>query len=95
MSTNTSPPTQQPPPYGPGSYMSIVRVRGHRPPPRKRNRVFLWVFLAIQVIFLGWVIYAGVSAPQSGIGIQMGLWAVTDVILVVIYLICQLPRGPR
>jgi len=75
--------------------MSIVRVRGHRPPPRKRNRVFLWVFLAIQVIFLGWVIYAGVSAPQSGIGIQMGLWAVTDVILVVIYLICQLPRRPR
>jgi hypothetical protein len=75
--------------------MSIVRVRGHRPPPRKTNRVFLWVFLAIQVIFLGWVIYAGVSAPQSGIGIQMGLWAVTDVILVAIYLICQLPRRPR
>jgi hypothetical protein len=75
--------------------MSIVHVRGHKPPRRKRNRVFLWVFLAIQVIFLGWVIYAGVSAPQSGIGIQMGLWAVTDVILVAIYLICQLPRRPR
>ena len=44
MSTNTSPPTQEPPPYGPGSYMSIVRVRGHKPPPMKRNRVFLWVF---------------------------------------------------
>ena len=75
--------------------MSILRVRGHKPPPRKRNRVFLWVFLAIQVIFLGWVIYAGVSLPQNGLGIQMGLWALTDVILGAIYLICQLPRRPR
>jgi len=94
MSTNTSPPTQ-PPPYGPGSYMSILRGRGPKPPPGKRNRVFLWVFLAIQVIFLGWVIYAGVSAPQNGLGIQMGLWVLTDVITVAIYLICQLPRTPR
>jgi hypothetical protein len=94
MSPNTSPPTQEPPPYGPGSYMSILRVRGHKP-PMKGKRVFLWVFLAIQVIFLGWVIYAGVSAPQNGLGIQMGLWAVTDVIAVAIYLIYQLPRTPR
>ena len=72
-----------------------MRVRGHKPPPRKRNRVFLWVFLAIQAIFLGWVIHAGVSLRASGIGIQMGLWAVTDVILVAIHLICQLPRRPR
>jgi len=95
MSTNSSPllypdggrpdpSTQQPPPYGPG-----------QPPPRKRNRVFLWVFLAIQAIFLGWVIYAGVSAPQNGLGLQMGLWAVTFVITGAIYLICQLPRNPR
>ena len=95
MSTNTSPPTQEPPPYGPGSYMSILHVRGPKPPPRKRNRVFLWVFLAIQAIFLGWVIYAGMSAPQNGLGIQMGLWVLTDVILGVIYLIRQLPRTPR
>ena len=93
MSTNTSPPSQEPPSYGPGSYMSILRVRGHRPPMRKRNRVFLWVFLAIQVIFLGWTIYTGVSAPQSGLGIQIGLWAVTAVILIAIYLIWQLPRN--
>jgi len=100
VSTNTSPPTRQPPqvqppPYGPGSYMSILRVPGPKPPPGKRRRVFLWVFLAIQVIFLGWVIYAGVSAPQNGLGIQMGLWVVTDVIAIAIYLICQLPRTPR
>lgn len=95
MGADTSPPTQQPPPYGPGSYMSILRVRGQKPPPSKGNRVFWWVFLAIQVMFLGWVIYAGVSLPQNGIGIQMGLWAVTDVILVAINLIWQLPRRPR
>ncbi len=95
MSTNTSPPTQQPPPYGPGSYMSILRVRRPKPPPSKRNRVFWWVFLAIQVMFLGWVIYAGVSLPQNGLGTQMGLWVVTDVILIAVYLICQLPRRPR
>ena len=47
------------------------------------------------MIFLGWVIYAGVSAPQNGLGIQMGLWAVTDVIIVAIYLIYQLQRKPR
>ena len=68
-------------------------------PPRKRRRVFVWVFLAIQVIFLGWVIYAGVSLPQSGpsngLAIQMGLWVLTDLILAVIYLIRQLPRTPR
>ena len=84
MSTNTSPPTQQPP-----------QVQ----PPRKRHPVFLWVFLAIQVIFLGWVIYAGVSAPQSGwspgVGPQMGLWAVTFVITCAIILIFQLRRSSR
>ena len=84
MSTNTSPPTQQPP-----------QVQ----PPRKRRRVFVWVFLAIQVIFLIWVISAGVSAPQSGwsagVGLQVGLWVLTDVIAGAIYLICQLPRSPR
>jgi len=95
MGANTSPSTQEPSPYGPGSYMSILRVRGKKQPQRKKNRVFWWVFLAIQVIFLGWVIYAGVSRPQNGLGIQMGLWAVTDVILIAVYLIGQLPRRSR
>jgi hypothetical protein len=84
MSTSTSPPTRQPP-----------QVQQ----PRKRHRVFLWVFLVIQAIFLGWVIYAGVSLPQSGpsngLAIQMGLWALTDLFLGVIYLICKLRRRPR
>ena len=66
-------------------------------PPRTRRRVP--VALVIQVTFLCWVIYAGVSAPQSGpspgVGPQMGLWAAADVIFAVIYGICQLPRGPH
>ena len=99
MSSDQSPPSHQPQPYGPGSYMSILRGREHRPPMSKRNRVFLWVFLAIQVAFLGWVIYAGVSLPQSGpsngLAIQIGLWVLTDLLLAVIYLISQLRRKPR
>jgi hypothetical protein len=63
MSIDQSPPSPEQGPYGPGSYMSIVRGRGHRLPMSKRNRVFLWVFLAIQVIFLGWTIYTGVATP--------------------------------
>ena len=92
MSTDQSPPPPEPGPYGPGSYMSIVRGRGHRSPMSKRNRVFLWVFLAIQVIFLGWTIYTGVATPQSGLGLPLGLWAASVVIGGAIYLICQLPR---
>lgn len=69
-----------------------------QPPPR-RHRAFLRVVLPIQVIFLGWVIYAGVSAPRSGwspgVGLQVGLWAVADVILGTVYLISQLSRGQR
>ncbi len=84
MSTDTSPATRQPSPYRPG-----------QPPPTKRHRVFLWVFLAIQVIFLTWVISAGVSAPQHGVGLQIGLWVLTDVISSAIYATCQLPRRPR
>jgi hypothetical protein len=68
-------------------------------PPRTRRRVFVWVYLAIQVIFLCWVIYAGVSLPQSGpspgVGPQMGLWFLTDVIIAAICGICQLRRGPH
>src|ERR1700733_7744093 len=82
MRTDTSPPEPEPEPepYGPGSYMSFVRGRGHRAPMSKRNKVFLWVFLAIQVIFLAWTIYTGVATPQSGLGLPLGLWAASVVI---------------
>jgi hypothetical protein len=48
------------PPYGPESYSP----RGHRQqsyqqvPYRRRRRVFLWVFLAIQALFVIWIIAA-------------------------------------
>lgn len=30
--------------------------------PKKKRRIFLWVFLAIQVLFLIWIISAGASS---------------------------------
>jgi hypothetical protein len=97
MSTDTPPPSPEPEPepYGPGSYMSIVRARGHRPPMSKRNKVLLWVFLAIQAVFLGWTIYTGVATPPTGLGLPLGLWAVAVVIGGAIYLIWQLPHNRR
>jgi hypothetical protein len=35
------------------------------PVPRKKRRVFLWVFLAIQVLFIIWII-AGVASHPAG-----------------------------
>ncbi|MDI3403839.1 hypothetical protein [Streptomyces cavernicola] len=37
-------------------------AEGFREKPRKRRRVFLWVFLAIQLLFLVWVITGAASA---------------------------------
>ncbi|MDT3727808.1 hypothetical protein ROS62_24185 [Streptomyces sp. DSM 41972] len=39
-----------------------------QPPPKKKHRVFLWVFLAIQVVFLIWVIWGiaqGSGTPEQ------------------------------
>jgi hypothetical protein len=33
--------------------------------PRKRKRIFMWTFIAIQVIFLIWVISGAASAGQD------------------------------
>ena len=33
--------------------------------PRKKHRVFLWFFLAVQAIFIIWLISAGVSTDHS------------------------------
>src|SRR5690606_41487507 len=35
---------------------------GSRPPQGKRRRVFLWVFLAVQILFLVWVIWGASSS---------------------------------
>jgi len=34
-------------------------------PPRKKRRVFLWVFLAIQVLFLAWIITGAATANNA------------------------------
>lgn len=47
---------QRPPPQG--------------PPPKKRRRVFLWVFLAIQILFLIWVITGAASGSGTPEGCQ-------------------------
>jgi hypothetical protein len=38
---------------------------GPAAPPRKKHRVFMWVFLAVQVLFLIWVI-TGVASHPAG-----------------------------
>jgi hypothetical protein len=47
--------------------------------PRKKRRIFLWVFLAIQVLFIAWVISAAVtgtgpSASDVAQGCDNGAW---------------------
>jgi hypothetical protein len=53
--------------------------------------------LGIQVGFLAWVIYTGVTLPQSGpndgFALQMGLWVLTDLITGTIYGIRQSRRS--
>jgi len=35
-------------------------------PPGKRRRVFIWVFLAIQVLFIVWIVAGAASTSNSG-----------------------------
>jgi hypothetical protein len=59
----------QQPGYVQQPYMPQQQYAGTQPhaggPPRKRRRVFMWVFLAIQVLFLIWVI-TGVASHPAG-----------------------------
>lgn len=61
------------PVFQPG-YQGQPNQQGHYPPPRyqqpaptprKKRRVFLWVFLAIQVIFIIWIIAGAASNPAG------------------------------
>lgn len=54
-----SPPAQQPAWQHPAAPWASA-------PPRKRRRVFIWVFLAIQAIFLIWIIAGAASTSNSG-----------------------------
>ncbi len=40
------------------------------PAPRKKRRVFLWIFLAIQVLFIIWII-AGAASGNGGVSSQV------------------------
>ncbi len=51
-------PPPGPPPVGP--YRTQTG-----PPPRKRRRVFLWLFLAVQILFLIWVITGAASGSGA------------------------------
>jgi hypothetical protein len=48
-------------PFPPQGY----NLHSYQEAPRKRRRVFLWVFLAIQALFLIWII-AGVASKPGG-----------------------------
>ena len=39
---------------------------GHAAPRRKKRRIFLWIFLAVQALFLIWLI-AGIASAAHGI----------------------------
>jgi hypothetical protein len=60
---------QQQQPYGYGQQQ--YPPQGYAPPPqqaappRKKRRIFLWVFLAIQVLFIIWII-AGAASKVPG-----------------------------
>lgn len=55
----------QPPAYAPQYGQPPAYYQPPTAAPRKKRRVFLWVFLAIQVIFIIWII-AGVASSPAG-----------------------------
>ena len=46
----------------PAGTMPVATTSHLQSPPKKKRRVFIWVFLAIQVLFLVWVIAGASSA---------------------------------
>ena len=65
--TAYQPPSPYQPPSGQPQQQWGPSPTVQAPPgkPRKKRRVFLWVFLAIQVIFIIWIV-AGVASKGSG-----------------------------
>lgn len=61
------PPQYSQPPAGhlPPGYTQQVYQQPARPALRKRRRVFLWVFLAIQAIFIIWLV-VGLATVHTG-----------------------------
>jgi hypothetical protein len=64
------PPGYLPPPeyagnYPQQTYPSAPSHHGTPPKPRKKRRIFLWVFLAIQVLLLIWIIAGAASTGHT------------------------------
>lgn len=78
-------------------------ARPPMPPERKKHRVFLWVFLAVQALFLAWLIPGLVTAGGTsdaatglgatiGAGLIVGFWVAVDFILAVSYWIYRVAK---
>ncbi|MGW7331001.1 hypothetical protein ACWGIU_20865 [Streptomyces sp. NPDC054840] len=59
--TPLPPPPSRPPEWGPRPEGPTARPS---PRPAKPHRVFFWVFLAVQILFLVWIITAVNEAPD-------------------------------
>jgi hypothetical protein len=83
------------------------------PPPRRKRRIFMWFFLAVQVLFLVAIIAGAVGGHNQnvktcahdtvigakdcqaasdagttiGVGLLIGLWVATDVILALVWIV--------
>ncbi|KAB2379003.1 MULTISPECIES: hypothetical protein [Actinomadura] len=82
------------------------RERAEVEPPKRRHRVFPWVFLGVQIIFLVWIITganSGGDCPAGqqnacdagttiGVGLIIGLWVAVDIILALTYLMFRVFR---
>ncbi|WP_141583284.1 hypothetical protein [Actinomadura sp. WMMA1423] len=73
------------------------------PPARRRHRVFPWIFLAVQIGFLIWVILGAMANDCSGdeaceagttigVGLIIALWVAADVILGITYMVFRIFR---
>ena len=55
----------QPQQYPPGGWNESYAFQPPPTKPKKRHRVFLWVFLAIQALFVVWIISGAASASGT------------------------------
>ncbi len=75
--------------------------------PRKKKRIFLWTFLAIQALFIVWIVSAVSADPTAdcsgdcedvatGIAVffQIGLWFAVNLFLGLGYAIYRLAKRP-
>jgi len=51
--------------YPPQAYPPAPPQYGAPPPKRRKRRIFLWVFLAIQVLFIIWIV-TGIATVHTG-----------------------------